>query len=201
MSVPNRSIVRHADAPRQPQMNRLNRLSNSQLASAPMLQVRGAVALAPLPAAYRQRPIESNLEATPPAPARSPSIATISGRKQVYPRGLRLLVLAQRGSFIGAAVVTAAALTLYGWTVYSQQQWSRQYSRFKMLQLHEQRLVTATGALEAQVLQSSDNTDSTLQPILPGDVVELAPAPLRPAAPSPPPPVSQTWTAPQPIGY
>ncbi|MGB3613357.1 MAG: hypothetical protein WBA10_06130 [Elainellaceae cyanobacterium] len=199
--MPNRTTVRHSAASRQIRTNHVNRPSDRRLADSSALQVRGAVALAPLSTPSPQMPVGSEFRANQSTATRPSSVATIAGRKQTYPQAIRLLVFAQRSSFIGASVVTAIALTLYGWTVYSQQQWSNQYSRFRTLQLHEQRLVTVTGALEAQILQPNAAEPSTLRPVSSDDMVEIAPAPLRPDAPVPPLPVSQTWTVPQPIGY
>ncbi len=109
-------------------------------------------------------------------------------------------MVAQRSSFICASTVTAIALTLYGWTVYSQQRWSNHYSRFRQLQHYEQQLVTVTGALEAQILQPADAA-SIVRPITPDDVVELVPAAPRSAIAEPTPPSELTWSAPQPVGY
>lgn len=116
-----------------------------------------------------------------------------------------MLVLAQQGSFLCASTITAIALTLYGWTVYSQQRWSNEYDRFWQLQHHEQQLETMTGAMEAQTLQQptqqSSGETTLMQPIRPEDVVELVPAPPRPAIPESTTTTAPTWTVPQPIGY
>ncbi|MGF1513469.1 MAG: hypothetical protein ACFB5Z_07215 [Elainellaceae cyanobacterium] len=189
--MPNRPIPQYAIAQRRPRSRR----SQSAPPSPSALQVRGAVALAPVPQLHRP----SAAAASPPIAARSP-VATFTGRRRRYPKGLQALILAQRSSFICASAITAIALTLYGWTVYSQQRWSNLYSRSELLQLQEQQLRTATGAFEAQILQPSEAA-SELQPLKPEDVVELSPTAPRPALAEPAAPQAFDWTVPQPIGY
>ncbi|MEO0407627.1 MAG: hypothetical protein AAF289_09780 [Cyanobacteria bacterium P01_A01_bin.135] len=189
--------ARQTSLPRARQSSRQR--GSASLAGSTNLQVRGAVALAPHP-----EPIQPPAPRTP-KPATAASVTPLSKRRLTQPTGLRLLIAAQRASLLGASVVTAAALALYGWTVYTQQQWSKQYSQFRSLQRYEQQLVTATGALEAQILQQpgaadSSESSSQLQVVSPDAIVELAPAPLQPSLP-PPPPLSQTQVVPRPIGY
>lgn len=206
MTVPHRS--RSAVPPAARQAHLPHRPPRAGRPVSPALQVQGSSALVPIAApassALASLPATARRRTAGKAARRSKQPAasvTRLSRHQAKPStGLRLLIATQRTSLLGASLITTAALILYGWTVYTQQQWSKQYSQFRRLQRHEQQLITATGALESQILQNQAAAPSELRMITPDMVVELSPAPIRPG-PAPASPVVQTQAAPHPIGY
>lgn len=61
-----------------------------------------------------------------------------------------------RYSSFTAFFLVVASLIVYGWTVYSQELWSKSYSQFKNLQSQEQQLKTTNATLNSKMAQEGE---------------------------------------------
>lgn len=117
------------------------------------------------------------------------------------PAWLLGLMVAHRGSSAIALLMLAAALTVYGWTVHTQQLWGREYHRLRNLQQQERQLTVANEALKNNLAQQAEDPSSALRPPSPSDTIFLAPAPLRAASAVPQTSTVEPVILPQPLGY
>jgi len=116
------------------------------------------------------------------------------------PLWVRVLTVAQRTSTVVTFSLVASALTVYGWTVYSQQMWGKEYQRLEALQRQERQLTTANEVLKDQMAQEAEDPASGLSIPDPTHAIFLQPAPLVQPAPvqaAPAPKPIQT----APLGY
>ncbi|MCU0549672.1 MAG: hypothetical protein MUC48_10025 [Leptolyngbya sp. Prado105] len=114
------------------------------------------------------------------------------------PQWLRSLLLAQQASVIATFVLAGSVLAVYGWTVYSQQLWGREYSKLEQLR-RDERQVTANGeVLKNEIANQSARPNSGLVPSTPDNMIFLKTAPMRPEKPTPASPQSSPAA---PIGY
>lgn len=74
---------------------------------------------------------------------------------------LRLHYLYRYSSGI-AFFLVAATLIVYGWTVYSQEHWSKYYSTLKNLQRHERQLNTTNAALTSKMAKEGEEAGKAL---------------------------------------
>lgn len=68
---------------------------------------------------------------------------------------LRMYIL-NRYSSVLAFLLVVATLTVYGWTVYSQELWSDYYRKLQSLQRHERQLNTANATLTSKMAQEAE---------------------------------------------
>lgn len=116
------------------------------------------------------------------------------------PKWLRMLVLAQRGSSIVTFTLVGLTLLVYGWTVYSQELWGRQYRQLEALQRQERQLTATNEALKQNLAQQAEQPDSQLAPPNPSSIIFMPPASPRPT--TAPAPTSATPLAPnRPLAY
>lgn len=100
-----------------------------------------------------------------------------------HPRWLRSLLLTQRASILVTFVLAGGVLAVYGWTVYTQQLWGKEYSRLEQLRRNE-RQITANGeVLKNQIATQSNRPDASLVPQNPDSLIFIKSAPLRPEKP------------------
>jgi hypothetical protein len=114
------------------------------------------------------------------------------------PQWLRSLLIAQQASVIATFGLAGSVLAVYGWTVYSQQLWGKEYGKLEQLR-RDERQVTASGeSLKNQIASQSDRPGAGLVPSKPENMIFLKTSPVRPdnqtSASSPSSPVA-------PIGY
>jgi hypothetical protein len=114
------------------------------------------------------------------------------------PQWLRSLLLAQQASVVATFVLAGSVLAVYGWTVYSQQLWGREYSKLEQLRRSE-RQVTANGeVLKNQIADQAARPGAGLVPSKPENMIFLKTAPVRPDNPA----SASSQTSPvAPIGY
>jgi hypothetical protein len=96
---------------------------------------------------------------------------------------------------VGSAVVT------YGWAVYSQQLWGKNYSRLDTLRRDERQLLKGSELMKNDIARHSDPKQYGLVPLTPDHIVVIPSAPIRPARSTPnmgPDPKAKPIT---PIGY
>jgi hypothetical protein len=114
------------------------------------------------------------------------------------PQWLRSLLLAQQASVFATFVLAGSVLAVYGWTVYSQQLWGKEYSKLEQLRRDERQVTTNGEVLKNTIANQSAQPNSGLVPSKPESMIFLKTAPMRPSnsasASSPSSPVA-------PIGY
>jgi hypothetical protein len=103
------------------------------------------------------------------------------------PEWLRHLLMIQRGSSIVALAVVVGVLATYGWTVYLQRSWNREYQSLEVLRQQERQLTTASETLKYQLAELSEQPEAGL--VLPNSeqILFLTPStPTREAVMHPP---------------
>jgi hypothetical protein len=106
------------------------------------------------------------------------------------PSGLRLLMFFQKSSLALTFVLVTAALFVYSTTMYTQQLWSKEYSKLKHMQRSERQMLTANEILKNQIIRQAEQPGAGLVPKGSENTIYLTPAPDRPA---PPPQVPPTF--------
>lgn len=91
---------------------------------------------------------------------------------------LRLCYL-QRRSCVVTCVLVAAMLTVYAWTVYSQQRWSQAYRKLETLQRQERQLTTTSEVLKNEMALEAEQPAMGLMPSAPASTFFVVPAPQR----------------------
>lgn len=94
---------------------------------------------------------------------------------------LTLLVWLQRGSGVVTLMLVVGALITYGWTVYTQEQWGKQFDKLESLKKKERQLVSANEVLKNQMAEQAERPTAGLLLPDPSNAIFLAPAPQRPA--------------------
>lgn len=92
------------------------------------------------------------------------------------PLWLRSLLFLQRGSDVVTFCLVAITLTVYSWTVYTQQQWSQKYRKLETLQRHERHLTTTNETLKDQLAQQAENPATGLVTPTTANTLYLPPA-------------------------
>lgn len=116
---------------------------------------------------------------TPAArPADRSTVRTLPNPRSI-PKWLRLLLVAQRGSSIVTFTLVGLTLLVYGWTVYSQELWGRQYRQLEALQRQERQLTATNEALKQNLALQAEQSDQ-LAPPNPNSIIFMSPASPRP---------------------
>jgi hypothetical protein len=123
------------------------------------------------------------------------------------PPWLRTLVQVQQGVWISTIALSTLALGVYGWSVYSQQQWGKAYSQLERLQRNERQLIANKEMMKNQIAQQVDPEALGLAPQKSNEVIFIKPD----ANPAPPDGAQSGATKPdsqpnelpvnQPLGY
>lgn len=116
------------------------------------------------------------------------------------PLWLKLLLWTQRGSALVTLMLGAALLVTYGWTVYIQQQWGREFERLESLKKQERQLVSASEVLKNQMAEQAEKPTAGLLLPDPSNAIFLTPAPQRPAVKASPAPPKEPAPN-RPLGY
>jgi hypothetical protein len=148
----------------------------------------------------RERQQLARRQGSPLAPV-SPAVVRSLPANAPKPLWLLWLIVAHRGSSAIALLLVAAALTVYGWTVHTQQVWGQEYHRLRNLQQQERQLTVANEALKNDLAQQAEAPTSPLRPPSPGDTIFLAPAPVRAASVVLPTAEVEPTISSQPLGY
>ncbi|MGB3494871.1 MAG: hypothetical protein WBA57_19230 [Elainellaceae cyanobacterium] len=165
---------RPSSARLQPQISvsRQGRLPQPQLQLQPQLRVMSAVvpAHAPLDLPEPRRGVVKPLP-----------------KARMQPRWLTQLRIAQRCSTVVATGLVAAALVIYGTTVYTQQRWGNQYSELNQAEKERSLMDAFGGSLKQNYAEQASQPGSPLsgQPT-PQYKIPLEPESLRPLIEIPP---------------
>ncbi len=139
---------------------------------------------------------------TPPSRESSPVVRPFP-RSRPLPLWLKVLMVAQKGSLVVAFGMTAAALSVYSWTVYTQRTWSQTYHHLEQLQQDQRQLTMIGAVLEDRIVRQSENSDSGL--VLPTSehTIFLTPTsvPSQPTDLSVNPMTVEPATSQRPMGY
>lgn len=118
--------------------------------------------------------------------------------KPVWLSSLRVV---QRSSDLIAFLLVATTLSIYSWTVYTQQQWSKEYRKLEDLQRQERQLTTANAVMKNQLAQQAEKPGTGLVPPTPSHPVVLPSAPQRPFQTTPTQSADPEPMAKTPLGY
>ncbi|MER3477219.1 MAG: hypothetical protein C4287_12805, partial [Leptolyngbya sp. ERB_1_2] len=99
------------------------------------------------------------------------------------PKWLRSLLLTQQVSVFATFVLAGAVLVVYGWTVYAQQLWGKEYSKLEQLRRNERQIMASGEVLKNQIANQSNRPGASLVPQNPNSLIFLKPAPARPEKP------------------
>ncbi|NMG57375.1 hypothetical protein E1H12_02290 [Geitlerinema sp. P-1104] len=91
----------------------------------------------------------------------------------------------RRSSTLISALLATSTLTVYGGTVYSQQQWHDATRELEQLRQQERQLVIATEALRQNVMELEQHNELENLAIASEQTLYLTPAPQRPSSASP----------------
>ncbi len=103
-------------------------------------------------------------------------------RSESAPLWLLRLCTWNRHSSVVTLLLVVATLTVYGWTVYSQQTWSQAYHKLVNLQRDERQLATTNEVLKNKMALQAEEQVTGLVPPNPATTIFLTPAQERPAA-------------------
>lgn len=103
-------------------------------------------------------PRKPGLSLVPPSPA-APALSLGQPSLKV-----QLLVAAQRGSSILAAVAVFFTLATYGWSVYLPKRWSQEFQKLEALQSYERQLVAMDETLKHQLASLATQPNRGLVP-------------------------------------
>ena len=118
------------------------------------------------------------------------------------PLWLLRLYTFHRYSTVLAFLLVASTLAVYGWTVYSQELWSKSYSRLQKLQRHERLLTTTNATLTNKMAEEAEQPAAGLISPTPQGMIFLPPVSHIPKpALSNRTPNSETQQQTSPLGY
>jgi hypothetical protein len=147
----------------------------------------------------RRRSTRSSARVSLPT-AVNEQVVTALPRTASPPLWLKWLIRVQRVSSVTTFLLVISILTVYGWTVYVQQRWGQEYSKFETLKKQERQLISGNEALKNQMAQQAESPNSGLMVPDPNNTIFLTPAPERPPVQSKPRSAHQT-TPTKPLGY
>ncbi len=140
-------------------------------------KARGATALNP-----KGKPLAISTRGLTSPPGPNGKAVPILPSSESAPLWLLRLCTWNRQSSIVTLLLVVATLTVYAWTVYSQQTWSQEYHRLVSLQRDERQLATTNEVLKNKMALQAEEQVTGLVPPNPATTIFLTPAQERPAA-------------------
>ncbi len=128
-------------------------------------------------------------------------LASTSLSQRLTPVWLRSLLFLQRSSDLITFLLVATTLTIYSWTVYTQQQWTQEYRKLETLQRHERHLTTTNEVIKDQLAQQAESPATGLVNPTHANTIVLKPAPQRQYQAAPTQTNNPEPTATAPLGY
>jgi hypothetical protein len=77
-------------------------------------------------------------------------------------------------------MLVVGALITYGWTVYTQEQWGKEFDRLEALKTKERELISTNEVLKNQMAEQAEKPTAGLLLPDPSNAIFLTPAPQRP---------------------
>lgn len=130
-----------------------------------------------------------------------PKVEKLNVSQRPKPFWLSSLLLVQRGSDLMAFLLVATTLAIYSWTVYTQQQWSKEYRKLENLQREERQLTTANAVMKNQLAQQAEKPGTGLVNPAQANTIYVPAAPQRPSPTAPTPKAETEPAAKTPLGY
>jgi len=145
----------------------------------------------------------ATLSSTVSVPSRNTGkkVEKLNTSRQQTPIWLSSLLFLQRSSDVVTFILVATTLTIYSWTVYTQQQWTKEYQKLETLQRHERHLTTTNAVIKDQLAQQAENPATGLVTPTPANTIFLPPAPQRQAQTIPTSIAEAESKATTPLGY
>lgn len=100
------------------------------------------------------------------------------------PIWLRALKKIENLSVVVALLLVSSAVVVYGWAVYSQQLWGKNYSRLDTLRRDERQLLKGSELMKNDIARHSNPKQYGLVPRTSDHIVVIPPAPIRPPLPT-----------------
>ncbi len=157
-----------------------------------------------LPVAGRgaQSRVASSLRTTSlPLKAAGAKVEKLNTSRLATPPWLSSFLFLQRSSDIVTFLLVAATLTVYSWTVYTQQQWTREYRKLETLQRNERHLTTVNEVMKDQLAQQAESPATGLVPPTQANTIFLPSAPQRQVKANLAKTTQPDSTAKSPLGY
>ncbi len=126
---------------------------------------------------------------------------TLKLSQQLTPRWLSSLLFVKRSSDVVTFLLVTTTLTIYAWTVYTQQQWTRDYRKLETLQRQERQLTTANAVMKNQLAQQAEKPATGLVSPRQANAIFLPPAPQRQSSTAPTQTSDPEPVAKSPLGY
>ncbi|MEQ8975052.1 MAG: hypothetical protein RIE73_32290 [Coleofasciculus sp. C1-SOL-03] len=128
-------------------------------------------------------------------------VERLNTSRERTPGWLRSLMILQRGSDVITLILGIVTLTIYSWTVYTQQQWTQEYRKLGTLQRNERDLTTTNEIIKDQLAQQAERPATGLVIPNTANTIYLSPAPQRQVQESPNQKPEQETLAKTPLGY
>lgn len=126
---------------------------------------------------------------------------TLTLSQQLTPRWLSSLLFLKRSSDLVTFLLVTTTLTIYSWTVYTQQQWTRDYRKLENLQRQERQLTTANEVMKNQLAQQAEKPATGLVPPTQTNAIFLPPAQERKSSTTQTQATDSEPVAKSPLGY
>lgn len=117
---------------------------------------------------------------------------------EAAPNWLRSLIKLQQVSLVATFTLSGLTLVTYGWTVYAQQLWGKEYHKLEELRRNERQLGANSAMLQNHLANQANSPGATLVPRTSASMIFLKPAPVRGATPTAPTPQASPIA---PLGY
>ena len=112
-------------------------------------------------------------------PVRSDRPTSLKLPQPLTPIWLSSLIFLKRSSDVVTFLLVAATLSVYSWTVYTQQQWAQEYRKLETLQRNERHLTMANEGIKDQLAQQAEKPATGLVTPSQANTIFLPPAPQR----------------------
>ncbi len=113
-------------------------------------------------------------------PPRESGVMPTMSTSTSTPIWLLRLSMCHRYSSVVAFLFVAATLSVYGWTVYSQELWGKAYQRVQNLHRYERQLTTTNATLTNKLANEAEQPTTGLVSPNPEGTIFLTPASRRP---------------------
>ena len=144
--------------------------------------------------------VSSTVTSIPSATA-GQKVEKLNVSQRPKPIWLSSILVVQRSSDLMAFILVATTLSIYSWTVYTQQQWSREYRKLEDLQREERQLTTTNAVMKDQLAQQAERPGTGLVTPTPANPLVLPASPQRPFQTAPTQSANPVPVAKTPLGY
>lgn len=178
-------MVRSAPRPTSRRTQRSSSYASQPLRDVPSQSMSRSPRTIGDPSARLPRSLRSPMPLSTPLKGRSlrSSLKAMPDRMPL-PVWLRALKKIENVSVVVTLLLVSSAVVTYGWAVYSQQLWGKNYSRLDTLLRDERQLLKGSELMKNDIARHSDPKQYGLVPRTSDHIVVIPPSPLRPALPT-----------------